>query len=183
MSKEAKVKQILKDSFYENGSIAYVIGNDSKKDQRLDVLLDFSYKMGLQFGKIYLTEDEKACAIILYSDQLKTTLQTLFWEAKLLFRCIGFGNVINVLKREARLKQHHPKAAFIHLWYIGVASNHQGQGAGGELLQQILAEFTELPVYLEASSPLNFQFYEKHGFRQIALLDELGYELRVYRKG
>lgn len=177
-----KVIQILHDSFFDNGSIDFVIGSGKGKTKRLRALLDYSYKMGNRFGKIYLSEDERVAAIILKSDLKKTTIQSLIWEVKLLFKSIGIGNAKNVLQREKLLKQNHPKTSFIHLWYIGVQPEYQGNGAGTKMLLQILDEYKHLPIYLETSNPLNVPFYKKYGFKEVNELDGLGYALKVFLK-
>jgi ribosomal protein S18 acetylase RimI-like enzyme len=180
--KNRRVEEILFQSFKNNGSINFVIKQDKRKEQRLRFLLKYSIFSGEQFGKIYLSEDQKACAIILDSEKKKATLGSLFWEAKLLFKCIGFANLHKVLKRESVLKSTHPKRPFIHLWYIGVDPACQGQGIGSMLLEQILTEFKGRTIHLETSNAKNIPFYERQGFMLTVRLDELGYPLMIFQK-
>ena len=57
-------------------------------------------------------------------------------------------------------------------WYlplIGVDPAHQGQGIGSVLLSQALSacDAQKLPAYLQATSPRNLRFYERHGFEAL----------------
>ena len=60
-----QVLDILYDSFYNNGSVNFVVKQDSKKDQRIKTLLEYSYYKGERFGEIFLSEDETTAAIII----------------------------------------------------------------------------------------------------------------------
>ena len=47
-----KVLDILYDSFYDNGSVNFVVKQDAKKDKRIKNLLEYSYYKGERFGNI-----------------------------------------------------------------------------------------------------------------------------------
>lgn len=177
-----RVIDILFHSFYDNKSVNFVIKQDAKKNKRLRTLLEYSHFMGENFGKVILTEDQKACAILLDTRKKKTTLKAIIWDIKLAARCIGIGNLKKVMKRESAIKKAHPSGDFIHLWYIGVEPNNQGNGLGTNLMNEIIQEARSegLPVYLETSNERNFPFYERLGFEKFSDLSNLGYPLRMY---
>lgn len=54
----------------------------------------------------------------------------------------------------------------LYLAFLGVLPPAQGTGLGGRLLGERLAQADadQVPVYLEASSPRNRLFYQRHGF-------------------
>ena len=67
-----------------------------------------------------------------------------------------------------------PKAYRTH-WYLpllAVDCAHQGRGYGSALLRHGLERCDRdgLPAYLEASSPRNKPLYERHGFREIGVI-------------
>lgn len=175
------LNEILFESFYDNKSINFVVKQDDIKDKRFNLLLDYSIFMGKNFGKIYLTDDKKACAIILDPSKKKTNLKTIIWDIKLALKVIGVGNVVKVMSRERTLKKYHPKTPFIHLWYIGVRNEEQSKGLGSILLQQIINDFPDKDIYLETSTERNFPFYKKHDFELVDdLIKDLGYHLHMY---
>ncbi len=175
------VSKILVESFYNNKSVNAVVQQDAKKEQRLKLLMEYSIFMGEKFGKIYLTEDNKSCAILLDPLKKKTTLRALFWDIKLAFKVIGIFNVLGVLRREQVLKSYYPKHNYMHLWFIGVDVKYQGQRLGSKILKQIISDYSGKDIFLETSTERNFLFYEKHGFKmEKNLKKEIGYNLQMY---
>ena len=183
--KKEKVLSILQDSFDSNPSVNFVVKQDTKRSRRLRLLMEYSYFYCTYFGKIYLSEEQNCCALIIEPHQKRTTVRTLLWDLKLALGCIGIGNIKHVLKRESVIKQHHPKEPFIHFWYLGVEPAEQGKGLGSAMIKKVLVDAVSQnkTVYLETSNPKNFPLYEKMGFEMLADLGNSGYGLRVYRKG
>jgi GNAT superfamily N-acetyltransferase len=66
----------------------------------------------------------------------------------------------------------HPREEHWHLPLIGVQPSQQGRGIGAALLKHALKRCDEqrLPAYLEATSPRNVPFYEKHGFAALGCI-------------
>jgi GNAT superfamily N-acetyltransferase len=61
----------------------------------------------------------------------------------------------------------HPPEPHWYIPLIGVDLVLQGRGYGTQLMRQglIACDRDQKPAYLEATSPANRQFYERHGFR------------------
>jgi len=178
------IVEILYQSFKENYSVNYVVKQDHRKEKRLRTLMKYSYYQGVRNGRIYLNKDKTACAIILNSTKKKTNLQDIYWDVKLVFKCIGLMRIFKVLKRESLIKKNHPKFEHIHLWYIGVLPEHQGNGNGRSLMTKIINDAFEsgLPIFLETSTVRNFKFYENLGFHLEKINSDLGYSLHTYLK-
>lgn len=64
------------------------------------------------------------------------------------------------------LAERHPKEPHLYLPCMGVVSTRQGAGIGSAMLRQRL-ERTDLPAYLEASSPRSRALYARHGFADL----------------
>lgn len=66
-----------------------------------------------------------------------------------------------------QMAEFHPDQPHWYIPLIGVDPLFQGQGYGTQLMRQGLAacDRDQRPAYLEATSPVNRQFYERHGFR------------------
>lgn len=67
------VVDILTASFHDNKSVNYLIPNDSKRVERIRYLMDYSFEVCQLFGKVVISEDRNACALILYPDQKNFT--------------------------------------------------------------------------------------------------------------
>src|SRR5690606_22702815 len=132
------VIEILASSFDTNASVNYIIKQDKHREKRIRALMDYSFEVCYLFGEIFLSNDNKACALIVYPDKKKTTLKSISLDLKLIFQCVGIGNIMKTLKREKLINSLHPKAPFSYLWFIGVAPEDQNKGAGSKLLQSVL---------------------------------------------
>ncbi|SDW51203.1 Acetyltransferase (GNAT) family protein [Hydrobacter penzbergensis] len=180
---KALVVEILAKSFESNQSVNYILRQGKKREQRIRALMDYSFEVCYLFGEVFLSNDNKACALVVYSDKKKTTLKSVLLDLKLIFQCVGFSNVSKTLKREKLINSAHPKIPFCYLWFIGVASDEQGKGIGSKLLQSILdySDQQNRPVYLETSTLRNLPWYNKFGF-ECYHEEELSYHLYFFKK-
>jgi len=176
-----KVIDIISDAFDKNKSINYVVKQGEKRSQKVRSLIKYSFFYGINFGKVYISNDNKGACILLFSNQKRTTFKSILWDLKLAISCIGILRVPAVMKRESLIKKNHPKEDFIHLWYIGVDPESQNKGIGNNLLTNILNKHKSKSFYLETSTLSNLPFYKKFGFKTINTVD-LGYDLFIMKK-
>ena len=169
-------------SFEDNKSVNYLIPPDSKRIQRIRELIAYSYEMCRLWGKVVISEDRNACALVIFPDRKRTTLRSLLLIGRLILKSIGIGNVGKALDREKRVYAHHPATPIYHLWFIGVLPEVQGKGIGSRLLDDLLADAAvmERPVYVETSTQRNIPWYQKHGFTVFGKIS-LSYTLSLLR--
>lgn len=177
------VIDILSASFDENRSVNYVVKQDKDRRARVRALMAYSFKVCHAFGEVWISEDEQACALILYPDKKRSTLSSIIWDVQLAFSVIGLTQINAVLKRESRIKAYHPKEHFSYLWFVGVSPSSQGLGIGSQFLKEIINHSNSLgrPIYLETSVARNLGWYQKHGFEVYKSLD-FTYTLRLLRR-
>jgi GNAT superfamily N-acetyltransferase len=173
-----RVIDILAQSFDDNQSVNYISKQDKKRKERIRKLMAYSFEICFSYGEVFLTENKKACALILYPDKKKTTLKTIFLDAQLIYSCIGIENIKKALTRETKIKQLQPKDLMSYLWFIGVDPEYQNKGIGSVLLNDIIedSDHKERPIYLETSTLKNLPWFQKFGFRIYNELD-LSYKL------
>lgn len=176
------VTDLLSAAFNDNLSVDYIVKQDDKRKQRIRALMEYSFEVCYRFGQVWLSEDRKACALVLYPHQNKTDLKAILLDLKLIFKAIGLSGIRKALDREAKIKSKQPKEPMTYLWFIGVSPLYQRRGTGGRLLKQIIADAKQqdLPVYLETSTERNLSWYEKHGFAVYDILD-LGHILHFLK--
>src|SRR5690606_29323409 len=145
--------------------------------------LPISFDMCYLFGDVFLSEDRKACALVLYPDKKRTTAQSILLDIRLIIDCIGISNIKKALAREAAIKKLQPKETMYYLWFIGVAPEQQGRGAGSKVLDDIIQDSNQSgrPVYLETSTLKSLPWYKKAGFKIYNELD-LSYKLFFLRR-
>jgi len=170
-----RIIEILVLAFGENHSVNHICGND---EVRIRLLMEYAYKMCSSYGKVFISEDRNACALVLFPDKKKSTVKSLLWDIKLALRVVGLRNVFNVLEKEKQIKKYHPHTPFYYLWFIGVHPLNKGTGLGSALLSQVIADagLMERPIYLETSVLRNLGWYKRFGLVTYKELD-FGYKL------
>ncbi|MES2277305.1 MAG: GNAT family N-acetyltransferase [Bacteroidota bacterium] len=176
---KALIIDILTRSFDENQSVNYIVKQDKKRTKRIRSLMDYSFEMCYQFGEVLLSDDRKACALILYPHLKTITLKSIWLDIKLTIQAIGLRNVIKALKREEKIKAKQSKIDMAYLWFIGVDLSCQHKGIGSKLIQQVIqyANDKNLPIYLETSTLKNIPWYQQFGFQ---IYDELNLGYTLY---
>ncbi len=180
---KSHVIQILAKSFSDNKSVNYVVKQDQRREERIKVLMEYSFDVCHAFGEVWMSDDDQACALILFPDKKRTSIRTILWDVKLALSGIGIDRVITVLKRETMIKSNHPKEPFAYLWFIGVNPEEQNKGIGSSFIQEVIQECERKnrPIYLETSTQKNIPFYQKFGFEIFQSLN-LNYTLYHLRK-
>ena len=173
-----RVVDILRHSFDDNKSVNYIIPQDKFRKKRIQRLMEYSFDICFLFGNIFLSEDKKACALIVLPDKKKETLRSTWLNIKLIFSGIGVRRIVKAIKREKEITRHHPENPIYYLWFIGVELSSQSQGIGSRLLQEILQDTTSKgrTICLETSTKENIPWYQKFGFCIYKELD-FGYML------
>jgi ribosomal protein S18 acetylase RimI-like enzyme len=178
------IVDILSRSFDDNKSVNYIIKQDKKREERIKSLMAYSFEVCYASGKVFLSDDKKACALIVLPEKRKTTLHSILWDLALIFSCTGISNVKKALQREAKIKALQPKGPMHYLWFIGVSPAEQHKGIGSALLSEIIAEAEREGriICLETSTLKNIPWYQKFGFKVYNELD-LGYKLFFLKRG
>lgn len=177
------VVDMLINSFDSNLSVNYIIKQDSRRKKRIEELMSYSFDVCRLFGDVFLSEDNSACALILYPDKKKNTAKSAWLDLKLVFKSIGFKGISKTLEREALLKKVRGPELKAVLWFIGVDPQDQHKGLGSNLLYSIIAHSDKLrrPIYLETSNSDNLPWYAKFGF-DIYAQKELDHKLYFLRR-
>jgi len=177
-----EIVNMLTDAFADNKSVNYILADPGDRKQ-IKALMSYSFDVCEMFGKVFITEDRRGCALILYPQQKDSTFRGIWLDMKLIFEAVGMLNIGKALKRESAIKKLQPGEATVYLWFIGVSPESQHHGVGSKLMQEIIqmANDQNLPVLLETSVPENIGWYSRFGFKTYAELD-LGYSLYFLRR-
>lgn len=180
--KDLVVDMLIK-SFDSNLSVNYILKQDGRRRKRLEELMSYSFEVCHLFGEVFLSDNKRACALILYPDKKKATVRSTWLDLKLVLGSIGFNGISKTLKREALLKEVRGSELKTILWFIGVNPTDQHKGLGSNLLQSVIAYSDELrrPIYLETSNSNNLPWYAKFGF-EIYAEKELDHTLYFLRR-
>jgi ribosomal protein S18 acetylase RimI-like enzyme len=177
------VIDILTQSFESNQSVNYVVQQDGKRINRIRALMDYSFEVCKLFGDVFISDDKKACALIMYPDKKKSSLKAIMLDVKLIIQCVGFRNVKRTLSREALIKKIQPRELMTYLWFIGVKPEDQNKGFGSNMLQSIIdhSNQNKRPIYLETSTVRNLPWYQRFGF-EVYSEHDLSYRLYFLKR-
>lgn len=181
---KSAVVRILSQSFQDNKSVNYIVRQDSRRKDRIRGLMEYSFHCCLDFGRVVISEDGNACALVLFPDRKRTSPGSIWRDLKLVFTVTGPGALPKVLKREALINKRYPVSRELYyVWFIGVLPEAQGGGLGTKLMQELVQEAgcMNRPVSLETSTQRNLSWYRELGFELYDQL-ELGYQLYFFRK-
>ncbi|TRX48598.1 GNAT family N-acetyltransferase [Fulvivirga sp. M361] len=183
LSNKALVLDIISRSFHQNPSVNDVIKQDHLREKRIEELISYSFDVCMLFGEVWISEDRSAAAMILLSDQKKTTLRSVLLDLRLAIKAIGIRRVLKVMGREKQIKQYYTDYSYVYIWFIGVDPDQQQKGVGSLLLQQIIKHYSDssLPFYLETSVNRNLPWYSSFGFQVYHKID-MGYDLYLLKK-
>lgn len=129
--------------------------------------MDYSFEVCYSCGKVLLSDDRKACALVLFPDQKKTNFKSIRLDLKLIFQSVGIFHIRKALDRESKIKKVQYKGPMYYLWFIGVYPNHQNCGTGSKLMQELMKDSGSMQrlICLETSTLKNLPWYEKFGFK------------------
>lgn len=181
---KSHVIEILTNSFEDNQSVNYIVKQDSKRKERIRALMDYSFEICYMFGAVYLSDDKKGCALVLYPDQKKFSIKSALLDVQLLLNAIGLTRAGKAMSRESAIKSNYPNEPIYYLWFLGVFNADQNNGVGSQLLKEIIqdSQKQQKPIYLETSTIKNIPWYQKFGFSIYQELD-FGYKLFMLRRG
>jgi len=182
-SDKQAVIAILTASFKNNKSVNYIVLQDKKKSLRVERLMAYAFEMCMLFGKVYLSDDQNACALLLHPESKKTTIKTLWLDLKVAFGVIGILNIKKALLRERQSKARDQHTTMAYLWFLGADPKVQGTGVGKKLMIEMMEKEAAdgRRIYLETSTLVNIPWYEKLGFEVYKRLN-VGYELFFLRR-
>jgi len=174
-----RIIEILTDAFETNKSVNYIVKQDDLRRRRIRFLMEYSVAVCELFGEVLLSDDRKACALLLYPQNKKTTLKTILLDIKLIFKSIGITGISKTLSRESKIKSIQPKEPICYLWFIGTDPKVQHTGIGSKLMEQIISISNEkqLPLYLETSTTENLKWYNNFQFE---IYNELQLDYKLF---
>lgn len=177
------VVDILAKAFEDNKSVNYIIKQDQSRKRRIKRLMEYSFDVCHLFGEVLLSDDKRACALIVWPEKKRTSLKSALLDIKLMVTCIGLSNIKKALVREGKIKKLQPKEPMYYLWFIGVDPLEQHRGIGSQLLREIIERYAleQRAICLETSTLRNIPWYQRFGF-EIYNESNFGYTLYFLRK-
>jgi hypothetical protein len=182
-SDKDKVVRIISESFKNNPHLNCIVKNDARKPQRLAILAEYAFYVGLRRNGVFLTEDEKGVVIIYEQNKIGCNFKELLLQVKLAFRTFTLPHVYKVAQLESLIKQNRCSGFdYLYLWFFGVADESLGSNNARDLMKFVfaLSKEKQLPICIETSLSRNAMIYERFGFKSYRQLYEPDKDLRVW---
>ena len=166
-----------------DNSINFVVKQDKNRVERMRTLMGYLFEKALLFGKAYISDDEKACVLLIFSEKQKVTLKTIGLNLELVIKCIDLKNINKVIKRQNLVKKYYPHESHVRPLIIGVMKGNFGNGTGARLILEVFEYYknNRLPVVLDTVTDYNVRLYQKFGFSIIHKEESLGYPIYFMR--
>jgi GNAT superfamily N-acetyltransferase len=151
--------------FFDDPVTQWILPQVERRQQVATAMFKVYVEPYVAAGETYLTRDASgASAWLAPGVELMTAQQEEAFGAALVEllgpdadRCFQLAEIF---------AQHHPEEPLYYCQFLSTVPAFQGRGIGTALLRDMLerADREGVPSYLEATSPRNRVFYERHGY-------------------
>lgn len=137
---------------------------ETRRRNKIYRLMTWAFDLCYRYGGVFLSEDKKAAALIVYPDKKKFSFSCLIEELKLI-PILGLLNIPKVMQREMAYNKLLP-AYIIKPMFLGTLPEARNQGRGSELMACLaeISDATQRPIYLDARIKKNEIWFSKQGF-------------------
>jgi hypothetical protein len=187
-SKEDKalVVSILMEAFeplQEDNSINFVVKQDKKRKQRMQVLMEYLFEKAMRTGAVFLSDNRASCLLITYAHKDRFSISKALSTLRLVFRCIGATRVRKVLKRQAVIQRNYPKGKYIRPMIFAVKEEYRGTTTAAKLILEVFKDFKDnkLPIIVDTASEKHVKLYQKFGLKIFNTEQELGFPIYLLK--
>src|SRR6056297_280833 len=166
---------VLADAFKEDPLFKVLFGDAVKNSYKYTLVAKFMIRYCHKYGDVYASSENFEGIMAINQDEYTyMSLWRMIRSGSIFpFLSIGFKSFMMVASALSPIdgirKKHMKNKSFAYLQIIGVASENQGKGQGGKLLNKLIAMTDEvkLPIYLETETESNVRLYERFGFKKL----------------
>lgn len=170
----APVIEALVRAFQDDPALSWMCPEPERREKLnrwfFQMMLPHAERKG---GAVHTTADEAGAAIWLPPDAphigVLDALRLGMWQMPFRTGLSNLGRSISAMNQIDNLHKKDPPKRHWFLAVLGVDTDRQGRGIGGELIQPVLAraDSDNLACYLETAKEINVTFYQKHGFEVV----------------
>lgn len=167
----------------EENSINLVVKQDSKRSERMRVLMEYLFDKAMRTGEIFLSDNRASCLLITYAQRDTFSFSKLFSTVRLAVQCIGIERVGKVLRRQKIVQRNYPEGNYIRPMIFAVKNEYKGTVTAAKLIMQVFKDFkdNELPVIVDTASEDHVRLYQKFGLKIFNKEKELGFPIYLLR--
>ncbi|NJO41565.1 MAG: GNAT family N-acetyltransferase [Cyanobacteria bacterium CRU_2_1] len=183
-----QISRILGQAFYDDPGYRYIFPEtEERKLHHITWLCTLSLRYAQPYGFTYTTENSlKGAAVWIPPGQYPLNtwriLRIGMYATPFKLGMSALRRVLKLLKKLEECHIHDMSMPHWYLYLLGVDPVYQEQGIGSALLQPILqrSDTEKIPCYLKTFNEKNIQFYQKHGFEVVTVVDIADVELQFW---
>ena len=168
---EADVPQLtaaLARAFDDDPLVNWMVAQDKRRARRVFDSMQLTLKkMTMPFGEVYTTGGIEGGALWTPPGKWKLGILQQLMLLPDMVRIATWRRLLPVMGGINAIEKKHPQAPHYYLFVLGVDTQMQGKGIGGQLMQPVLemCDRDGVPAYLESSKEKNVPLYERNGFK------------------
>ena len=148
---------------------SFCVRTDARHCWAMRIAFKLALDLYQPYNLTFVADDGQGAALWARHDQWQLTFCQECSLVPTYMRVCGIKRFMRLSRGFDAMKSHHPVERHYYLYLLGVHPDRQSHGLGSALLRTMLerCDREQMPAYLEASSPHNIPFYQRHGFRVI----------------
>lgn len=158
-----EVAATLAAAFQNDPALSWIMPNAATRQRMLPRFFAIMAEQSHRFGTVLASRSRDTAALLYPAGEVK---DDRLWDSLRLL-AVFKATLPRGLKIAEEMHKRHPHPQpFVYLRYIGVAPSAQGQGRGGAMLREIIAQAANRGqgVLLETATPDNVAIYSRLGF-------------------
>lgn len=164
----AALTATLARAFDDDPFINWMAMQDRRRARRVFEVMEMSLRdLTFPYGEVYTTDGAQGGALWTPPGKWHLGLLQQLMMLPRLARVTSWKRFLTVSSGFTALERKHPAAPHYYLAVLGVDTEMQGRGLGGQLMRPVLdkCDSEHLPAYLESSKEKNVPLYERNGFK------------------
>lgn len=166
-----------------DNSINFVVKQDEKRTERMQVLFEFLFDKAMRTGEVFLSDNRASCLLVSYAHNDTFKISKLISNLRLAFKCIGIERVHEVLKRQEIIERNYPTENHIRPMIFAVKNEYRGTVTAAKLILQVFKDFkgNQLPIIVDTAYEDHVKLYLKFGLKIYNTEEELGFPIYLLR--
>lgn len=164
----AALTATLARAFDDDPFINWMVMQDKRRASRVFEAMELSLrKLTFPYGEVYTTSTVQGGALWTPPGKWHLGLIQQLMMLPRLAKVTSWKRFLMVSSGFTALERKHPVAPHYYLAVLGVDTEMQGRGLGGQLMRPVLdkCDSEHMPAYLESSKEKNVPLYERNGFK------------------
>jgi|GEM_PF-301325 len=166
-SDKSKVIDILAQSFEENPTLNFMVGDTKNKKNRIRAIAEYAFDYAIKRDGVFLSDNENGAAICYKFNRRKNDLHDLVLLCKMIWSGLDFHKFFDINNHVNQIKKERPvHGDYLYFWFFGVDPHEYPRTSAHELYKELFLQSRkkQLDIYAETTIERNKNIYVRFGF-------------------